>query len=88
MRRRDFTLGRLLANAVGPVRAQQPPKQRRIAIVISTGPVACVDDPTSHAFQAFWQELHRFGDDEGENLIVGLQASPISLPGSSKMTRR
>jgi putative ABC transport system substrate-binding protein len=72
MRRREFTVGLLLAGAAGGVRAQEPAKQHRIAIVISTGPVARVNDPTSHAFQAFWQELHRLGDAEGQNLIVNL----------------
>jgi len=53
MRRRDFTLGLLLAAAARTGWAQEATKQHRIAIVISTGPVARVYDPTSHAFQAF-----------------------------------
>jgi putative tryptophan/tyrosine transport system substrate-binding protein len=88
MRRRDFTLGLLLANAVGPVRAQQPPKPHRIAIVISTGPVARVHDPTSHAFQAFWQELHRLGHEEGENLIVDLYSGEGRPAGYADLARR
>ena len=53
MRRRDFTMGLSLAAAARAMRAQEPARQHRIAIVISTGPVARVYDPTSHAFQAF-----------------------------------
>jgi putative tryptophan/tyrosine transport system substrate-binding protein len=70
MRRRDFTMGLLLAGAAGTVRAQQPANQHRIAIVISTGPVARINDPASRYWQAFWDELRRLGDIEGQNLIV------------------
>ena len=38
MRRRDFAIGVLLAAAARTGRAQEVTKQRRIAIVISTGP--------------------------------------------------
>jgi hypothetical protein len=37
MRRRDFTIGVLLAAAARTGRAQEATKQHRIAIVISTG---------------------------------------------------
>ena len=71
MRRRDFSLGLLLAGAVPPAPPQEPTKQQhRIAIVIASGPVARLNDPTSHAWQAFWQELRRLGDIEGKNLTV------------------
>jgi putative tryptophan/tyrosine transport system substrate-binding protein len=56
--------------------------------VISTGPVARVHDPTSHAFQAFWQELHRLGDDEGENLIVDLYSGEGRPAGYADLARR
>jgi putative ABC transport system substrate-binding protein len=69
MRRREFTLGLLLASATG-VRAQEPAKQHRIAIVISTGPVTRVNDTGSRYWHAFWEELGRLGDVEGQNLIV------------------
>ena len=46
MRRRDFTIGLLLAATTQSVRAQEPAKQRRIAIVISTGPAASINDGT------------------------------------------
>ena len=70
MRRRDFTIGLLLASTAQSVRTQQPAKQHRIAIVISTGPVARINDPASRYWQAFWDELRRLGDVEGQNLIV------------------
>ena len=70
MRRRDFTIGLLLAVATQSVRAQGPPKQHRIAIVISAGPVSRIDDPGSHLWHPFWEELRRLGDIEGQNLTV------------------
>jgi putative ABC transport system substrate-binding protein len=70
MRRRDFTTGLLLASAARMVRAQEPVKQHRIAIVISTGPVTRINDPASRVWQALWQELRRLGDVEGQNLTV------------------
>jgi putative ABC transport system substrate-binding protein len=70
MRRRDFTAGLLLAAAVKQVRAQEPAKQHRIAIVIASGPATRVNDPASHTWQAFWKELRRLGDVEGQNLTV------------------
>ena len=69
MRRRDFTIGLLLAAATRAP-AQEPAKQHRIAIVISTGPATRVDDPASRLWRAFWEELRRLGDVEGQNLTV------------------
>jgi len=88
MRRRNFTIGLLLAAAARTGRAQEATKQHRIAIVISTGPVARVHDPTSHAFQAFWQELHRLGDAEGQNLIVDLYSGEGRPAGFADLARR
>jgi putative ABC transport system substrate-binding protein len=70
MRRRDFTIGLLLAAAGRSLAAREGAKQHRIAIVITAGPVAGINDPASHPWQAFWEELHRLGDVEGQNLIV------------------
>jgi putative ABC transport system substrate-binding protein len=70
MRRRDFTIGLLLAATFPPAWAQEAAKQHRIAIVIASGPVARLNDPTSHAWRAFWEELRRLGDIEGQNLTV------------------
>jgi putative ABC transport system substrate-binding protein len=52
------------------VRAQQPAKQHRIAIVISTGPAASINDKGSRGWRAFFEELRRLGDLEGQNLNV------------------
>jgi putative ABC transport system substrate-binding protein len=70
MRRRDFTIGLLLAGAAGTVRAQGPAKQHRIAIVILAAPVTSISDTGAHAWQAFFEELRRLGDFEGQNLTV------------------
>jgi putative tryptophan/tyrosine transport system substrate-binding protein len=70
MRRRDFTVGLLLASAAQSVRAQEPAKQRRIAIVISTGPAASINDQALRLWQAFFEELRRLGNVEGQNLAV------------------
>jgi putative tryptophan/tyrosine transport system substrate-binding protein len=70
MRRRDFTIGLLLATAAQSLPAQERAKQRRIAIVIASGPATRVDDPASRYWQAFWEELRRLGDVEGQNLTV------------------
>jgi putative ABC transport system substrate-binding protein len=69
MRRRDFTIGFLLASAAQSVRAQDRAKQHRIAIVASR-PVALIDDPGNLFFGAFFEELRRLGDIEGQNLTV------------------
>src|SRR5713101_1721185 len=69
MRRRDFTVGLLLAAAIRTVRAQESTKQHRIAIIASR-PVALIDDPGSLVFAAFFAELRRLGDVEGQNLTV------------------
>jgi putative ABC transport system substrate-binding protein len=70
MRRRDFAIGLLLTPAIQPVRVQDPAKTHRIAIVVSAGPVARSNDPASRYWQAFWEELRRLGDVEGQNLSV------------------
>jgi putative ABC transport system substrate-binding protein len=70
VRRRDFTVGLLLAAAIGAARAQEPAKHHRIAIVIAAGPVASINDPASRPWRAFWEELRRLGDVEGQNLTV------------------
>jgi putative ABC transport system substrate-binding protein len=69
MRRRDFTIGLLLAAAGRTVRALEPAKQHLIAIV-EVSSVASIDDPGSRLWQPFWKELHRLGDAEGQNLAV------------------
>jgi putative tryptophan/tyrosine transport system substrate-binding protein len=70
MRQRDFTIGLLLAAAAGTALPQEPAKQHRIAIIIPEGSVTSIDDPGRLYFRAFWEELRRLGDVEGQNLTV------------------
>ena len=70
IRRRDFAIGLSLAAVARMAPGQEPAKQHRIAIVIPAGPVARINDPESRYWQAFWEELRRLGDAEGQNLIV------------------
>jgi putative ABC transport system substrate-binding protein len=70
MRRRDFTSGLLLAAIAPTVRAQEPAKHHRIAIIRQAGPVSIMNE-TAHPFwRAFFEELRRLGDVEGQNLTV------------------
>jgi putative tryptophan/tyrosine transport system substrate-binding protein len=69
MNRRDFTLGLLLAAAARAVCAQEAAKQHRIAIVEANS-VRIIDDPGNRYWQAFWEQLRRLGDVEGQNLAV------------------
>jgi len=70
MRRRDFAIGLLLAAMVRTIRAQQPAKQHRIAIVVSTAPASSINDPSRRYWREFWEELRRRGDIEGKTLAV------------------
>jgi putative ABC transport system substrate-binding protein len=75
MRRRDFAIGLLLAGISQSVRAQEPAKQHRIAIVIPAGAVAIISETSSDPirrpfYQAFFKELRRLGDVEGQNLTI------------------
>lgn len=70
MRRRDFTIGLTLAAAVRTVRAQDRVKQHRIAIVRPAGSTALISETGIRTYQTFFEELHRLGDVEGQNLTV------------------
>jgi putative ABC transport system substrate-binding protein len=70
VRRRDFTIGLLLAGATPAGRAQERAKQHRIAIVIPAGPVTSISATGVRAWRAFFEELRRLGDVEGENLVI------------------
>jgi putative ABC transport system substrate-binding protein len=67
MRRREFTIGVLLAATSRSTQAQQPTK-RRLAIVHPAIPAAKITDDSF--WQGFFAELGRRGYVEGENLIV------------------
>jgi putative tryptophan/tyrosine transport system substrate-binding protein len=60
----------LLATTVGTVRAEEPAKQHRIAIVMTAGPVARASETENVFWQAIFEELRRLGDVEGQNLTV------------------
>jgi putative tryptophan/tyrosine transport system substrate-binding protein len=70
MRRRDFTMGLLLATAVGAAWAQEPAKEHRIAIIRGAGPAAIMRDTGDPLWHAFFEELRLVGDVEGQTLIV------------------
>jgi putative ABC transport system substrate-binding protein len=70
VRRRDFTTGLLLAATTRSVQAQERAKQHRIAIITPAGPVADFSDTGPRAWPAFFDELRRLGDVEGQNLTV------------------
>jgi hypothetical protein len=70
MRRRDFTIGLLLAAAVPSALAQEPAKHHRIAIIIPAGPITSISDAGARPWQAFFEELLRLGDSEGQNLTI------------------
>jgi putative ABC transport system substrate-binding protein len=70
VRRRDFTAGLLLAAAAKALRAQEMAKQHRIAIVRPAGPTALISDTGIRFYRAFFEELRRLGDIEGQNLTV------------------
>ena len=70
MRRRDFTIGQLLAAGVPRVWAQKGAAQHRVAIVRPAGPVTVISATGIRFYQAFFAELRRLGDVEGQNLSV------------------
>ena len=70
MRRRDFTIGLALAAAARSGRAQERVKRHRIAIVRPAGSVALISDTGIRTYRAFFEELRRLGDIEGQNLTV------------------
>jgi putative ABC transport system substrate-binding protein len=70
MRRRDLRIGLLLAATARTARAQEPAKQHRIAIVVPSAPVNGIRGTEVRAWQAFFTELRRAGDIEGQNLTI------------------
>ena len=93
MRRRDFTLGLLLAAATRSVRAQEQAKQRRIAIIFPAGPVALISETSSEPlsrriYQPFLEELRRLGDVEGQTLTVERYSGEGRPEGFPDLARR
>jgi putative ABC transport system substrate-binding protein len=70
MRRRDFSIGLLLA-AMQSSWAQEPAKQHRIAIIRAGGSTTHISDTSPYSFyKELFKELQRLGDVEGQNLTV------------------
>jgi putative ABC transport system substrate-binding protein len=86
MRRRDFTIGLLVAAKASTAWSQQLVTQRRMAVVEANF-VASIDDPGSRLWQAFWQELRRLGDAEGQNLAVERYAGEGRPEGYADLAR-
>src|SRR5580704_7291152 len=86
MRRRDFTIGLLLATATG-ARAQERAKQHRIALVIPAGSVASINDTLPRFYQAIFDELRRLGDVEGQNLTVERYSGEGRPEGFAELAR-
>jgi putative tryptophan/tyrosine transport system substrate-binding protein len=73
MRRRDLIACALIATAVSRAWAQPSAKVYRIAFVNTSVPAAqasTYEKPYSAAGKAFYEELHRLGYVEGQNLVV------------------
>ena len=71
MRRRDFSIGLLLVDAeMQPLLAQEPAKQRRVAIVAATGKPENISEAGSSFWRTFFEELGRLGNVEGGDLII------------------
>jgi hypothetical protein len=87
VRRRDFAAGLLLAGSAQWVGAEERAEQHRIAIVITSGPIARINDPQSRAWQAFWEELRRLGDVEGQNLTVERYSGEGRPEGYAELAR-
>jgi putative ABC transport system substrate-binding protein len=87
MRRRDFAVGLLLATAARTVRAQEPAKQRRIAIVIPSGPATRINDTLPRFYQPFFDELRRLGDVEGQNLTIERYSGEGRREGYAELAR-
>ena len=94
MRRRDFTVGLLLAAAAQSLRAQEPAKQRRIAIVIPAGSVTSISDTGFAPGRRFSRSCAGWGtsrdktsQSSGIQARAGPRAMPISLARSSTESR-
>ena len=69
------------------MRAQEPAKQHRIAIVIPAGPVTIIDDTGVRGWPAFWDQLRRSGDVEGQNLTVERYSGEGRREGFARLAR-
>jgi putative ABC transport system substrate-binding protein len=88
VRRRDLAIGLVLTAAVRTARAQGPAKQHRIAIVVSTAPAASINEKENRIWQAFFAELRRLGDVEGQNLSIERYSGEGRPAGFADLTRQ
>jgi putative tryptophan/tyrosine transport system substrate-binding protein len=88
MRRREFTIGLLLATATQPLQAQERAMRHRIAIVIPASPVASISETGVRAWQAFFEELRRLGDVEGQNLTIDRYSGEGRPEGYADLARQ
>ena len=88
MRRREFTIGALLAAMAREVYAQEKPNQHRIAIVIPSGDVSSISDKGTRAWQAFFAELSRLGEIEGQNLTIDRYSGEERPEGHAELARQ
>jgi putative tryptophan/tyrosine transport system substrate-binding protein len=74
MRRREFTAGIVGVVAWGmssaTARSQQPEKTRRLAFVVTTTPLAKLNEADHMPYRALVEELRRRGFAEGRNLVI------------------
>jgi putative ABC transport system substrate-binding protein len=87
MRRRDFTIGLTLAATARSGWAQERVKQHRIAIVRPAGSVALISDTGIRTYRAFFEELRRLGDIEGQNLTVERYSGEGRPEGFAELAR-
>ena len=86
MRRREFiALTAAISTCGFAARAQQPARQRRIAIVTPSRPVDQMR--TNPYYQAFLVELARLGFVEGQNLLVDRYSGDGKLDGYADLAR-
>ena len=55
---------------------------------MAAGSIASIDDRSSRLWQPFWNELHRFGDVEGQNLTVERYSGDGRPEGYADLTRK
>jgi putative ABC transport system substrate-binding protein len=87
MRRRDFTIGLLLASAMRSVRGQERAKRHQIALVIPAGSVASINDTLPRFYRPFFEELRRLGDVEGQNLTIERYSGEGRPEGFAELAR-
>ena len=68
--------------------AQEPAKQHRIAIVVPSGPVTSISEAGARVWEAFFGELRRLGDIEGQNLTIERYSGEGKPEGYADLARQ